>query len=117
MLRASGEVPEARLAVENRPGDRLEIEAQLPLEVPRLIALRGYRSESQVVDAVLRIVGLRMVQHVGAVQPKLNLLAFGNSELLAQAAIQGPTARSDDGLLSQRSPFARRCVLQENLAR
>jgi hypothetical protein len=58
MQRASGEVPEARLAVENRPDDRSEIEAQLPLEIPRLIDLRGYRSESRVVDAVLRIAGL-----------------------------------------------------------
>ena len=96
---------------------RLEQEAQLPLENPRLIALRGYRSESRVVDAVLRIVGLRMVQDIGGIEPKLKLLAFGNSELLVQAAIHSPTSRSDDRLLSQRSSFAWRRVLQNDLSR
>ena len=117
MQRASGEVPEARRAVEDWPDDRLKQEAQLPQENPRLITLRGYRSESRVVDAVLRIVGLRMVHVIGAIKPILHLLAFGNSELLAQAAIHGPTAWSDDSHLSHRSPFARRRVLQNNLAR
>ena len=117
MQRAPGDVPEARLAVENRSDDRLEQEAQLSLENPSLITLRSYRSESRVVDAVLRIVGLRMVQDIGGIEPKLKLLAFGNSELLAQAAIHCPTAWSDDSQLSHRSPFARRRVLQNDLAR
>src|SRR6188472_3681861 len=94
-----------------------EQEAQLPLKDSRLIALRGYRSESRVVDAVLRIVGLRMVHQIGGIEAKLNLLAFGNSELLVQAAIQCPTARANDCLLSKGSPFAGRWVLENNLAR
>src|SRR5215470_15369254 len=58
-----------------------------------------------------------MVQYVGTIEPNLNLLAFCNFELLAQAGIRAPAARSGDGHLSQRSPFAGRWVLQNNLAR
>src|SRR5688572_22245329 len=95
----------------------LESEAQLPLEGPVLITLLGDRPEVRVVDAELRSVGQRMVQDVGGVKPELDCLALRDLKGLAQAAVERPTARPEGTPLSQRSPFARLRVLQNNPSR
>jgi len=55
-----------------------------------------------------------MVQHVGTVEPELNLLGLGEPELLAQAGIESPAAWSDDCLLPESPALARRRVLQND---
>lgn len=119
-FREESEVRRVEARSPHRPGTASELESelktQLCLEVPSLISFRGDCAEVRIVDAVFRIVGLRMVQDIGGVKPDLYLFAFGDLKALAQTPVKRPRTRPCNRPLPECSARAGQRVLQHNPA-
>src|SRR5262245_26627530 len=92
--------PQATLATargggSSETGDRVASEdvLQRELNLPRVTRLAGDEAERRAVGVAIGPAPVRMVQNVESLDAELQLLLFGNGEVLAQTNVEIPDAR------------------------
>src|SRR5689334_19797148 len=96
-----------------------EIKAQLRLKLP--VQRRLSRNQPEIAGRRASQIQahrsrLRMIQHVGCIEPEGNALGLRDLDSLRQIGIKTPAARSDDGSNSHRGVGAGLCILKKDLS-